>query len=147
MTVLAQASAGTAIAVVAAIPATYDATGFAALTFTTVGGVSDISDYGPKTTVNTFTSLTDRVTQKSTGAINYGSVTVQAAYLRSDAGQAILKAALGVNTGISCKVTHDDASVDYFTAIVSTNTRHPSGVDAFFMATIGLEINGPIIEV
>lgn len=142
----AQASAGTLLAVSASMPATFDAAGYAALTWTTVTDVSDLPEYGPSAEVITFNPLADRTTQKATGAIDYGSTVVQMAYLKADAGQNILQAAIGNNAGISCRVTFPDASVEYFTAIVSSYTRNVSGVNDFTLSSVGLEINRAIVE-
>lgn len=142
----AQPSAGTLLAVSSAMPATFDAAGYAALTWTSVTDVSDIPEYGASAEVIKFNPLADRVTQKGAGAIDYGSTVVQMAYLKADAGQNILQAAMGNNNGISCRITNTDDSVDYFTAIVSSYTRNPSGVNDFKMSSVGLEINRPIVE-
>ena len=142
----AQASAGTLLAVSASMPATFDAAGYAALSWTTVTDVSDIPEYGPKAEVITFNPLADRITQKATGAIDYGSTVLQMAYIKADAGQNILQANLGDNDGISCRLTFPDASVEYFTAIVSSYTVNPSGVNDFKMSSVGLEINRAIVE-
>ncbi len=46
MTTKAQTVAGTTIGISASLPATYDSTGFAALSYTTIGEVTDIGSLG-----------------------------------------------------------------------------------------------------
>jgi len=140
-------SAGTTVHVSASLPATYDAAGYNALSWTQVTDVSDIPEFGPSTSVNTFNPIDSRVTQKSTGSIDYGSVALGFAHVVGDAGQGILSTALGNNTGISVKVTRPDTKKDYFTGIVSSFTRNHSGVDSFFIGTAKIEINKPIVTV
>jgi len=143
----ALSAAGTTFAVSASLPATYDAAGYNALTWTPVTDVSDIPEFGPSTSVNTFNPIDNRVTQKSTGSIDYGSVAIGFAHVAADAGQGILAANMGNNTGISCRVTRPDGAKDYFTGIVSSFTRNHSGVDSFFVGTASIEINKPIVTV
>ncbi len=143
----ALSSAGTTLSVCASLPATYDAAGYNALAWTLVTDVSDIPEFGPSTTVNTFKPIDNRIIQKSTGGIDYGSAAFGFAHVVGDAGQGILNTAMGNNTGISFKVTRPDGKKDYFTGIVSSFTRNHSGVDSFFVGTSKVEINKPIVTV
>ena len=143
----ALSSAGTTLSACASLPATYDAAGYNALAWTQVTKVSDIPEFGPSTSVNTFNPIDDRVTQKSTGSIDYGSLAIGFAHIVGDAGQGILSTALGNNTGISFKVTRPDGAKDYFTGVVSSFTRNHSGVNSFFVGTSKVEINKPIVTV
>ncbi len=143
----ALSSAGTTLSVCASLPATYDAAGYNALAWTLVTDVSDIPEFGPSTSVNTFKPIDNRITQKSTGSIDYGSAAFGFAHVVGDAGQGILNTAMGNNTGISFKVTRPDGKKDYFTGIVSSFTRNHSGVDSFFVGTAKVEINKPIVTV
>lgn len=143
----ALSSAGTTLAVSASLPATYDAAGYNALSWTLVTDVTDIPEFGPSTSVNTFNPIDNRVTQKSTGSIDYGSVAFGFGHVVGDAGQGILSAAMGNNTGISFRVTRPNGAKDYFTGIVSSFTRNHSGVNSFFVGVAKAEINKPIVTV
>ena len=143
----ALSSAGSTLHVASALPATYDATGYAALTWVLVTDVSDIPEFGPSASVNEFKPIDTRIVQKAAGSINYGSVGFGFAHNTGDAGQGILGSNMGVNTGISFKVTRPDGGKDYFTGIVSSFTRNHSGVDSFFLGTAKVEINSPIVTV
>ena len=65
-----QSSAGTTFAISASLPATLDASGFAALTYTQVAHVNDLGEFGPDATLITYTSLGQRVQGKLKGSIN-----------------------------------------------------------------------------
>lgn len=139
--------AGTTVHASASLPATYDAAGYAALAWTQVTDVSDVPEFGPSASVNTFNPIDTRITQKSTGSIDYGSMGLGFAHVSGDAGQGILSTAFANNTGISIKITRPDTKKDYFTGIVSSFTRNHSGVNSFFVGTAKIEINKPIVTV
>lgn len=143
----ALSSAGTTLHVSASLPATYDAAGYNALSWTQVTDTENIPEFGPSASVNTFNPIDSRITQKSTGSIDYGSVPFGFAHVDGDAGQNILASAMGNNTGISFKVTRTNSKKDYFTGIVSSFTRNHSGVNNFFLGTAKVEINKPIVTV
>lgn len=68
-------SAGTKYAISAGLPATDDAAGYAALTYTTVKGVESIPAFGPQVAVNSFQPL-DGPQEKHKGPVNYGSLQI-----------------------------------------------------------------------
>ena len=55
-----QTSAGTVVSVSAGLPATFDAAGFAALTYTQVGKVDNAGNLGASIAPVTFTPIEDR---------------------------------------------------------------------------------------
>lgn len=111
-------SIGTTLAVSAAAPATYDATGYAALTFTAVGGVSSVGEFGASFEQVTHIDLDDGETQKDYGAKNAGDPAVVYRIIPSDAGQAILATAEDNLAKISVKVTRPNGLIQYAQAIV-----------------------------
>ena len=83
-------SAGTSLGVSASPPATQDAAGYSALTFTRVGGVESIAAFGPQTAVNSFQPLSGQQ-EKHKGPTSYGSLQIPLALDSADAGQALLR--------------------------------------------------------
>ena len=86
-------SIGTKFSVSATLPTTLDdddTTGYASLTGTLVGEVTEVPEYGGQAATVEHTPLATGITRKFHGAINYGSLTVPLALDRDDAGQAIL---------------------------------------------------------
>lgn len=102
----------------AAAPATYDAVGYAALTWTDVAEVSEIPEYGAEHSAVTFVPLKTGIVNKFHGELNYGSITMPMALDTADAGQILLKAALTSKDEISFRETRSDASVQYFSGKV-----------------------------
>lgn len=137
---------GATISAVASDPATFDATGYAALTFAKVGFVEDIPSYGPSHETVSFTPLETGIVQKFHGAVNYGSITVPMALDRSDAGQAVLTAALASKAAISFEIAFFDGSVEYIQGKVMSFTRGAS-VGSVVMAEAQIEFTSALVEV
>ena len=142
----AMTSAGTTISISAALPATYNDTGFAALTFTEVGEVSDLGEFGREYNVVKFNPLKDRRTVKRKGSFDDGTVQVQLAKAATDAGQVILKTATNSDASHSIKIVLQDGTIFYFTAQVSSSTVNVGNVDQITSSTFKLEIDNDIIE-
>lgn len=140
-------SAGTTLEVSAALPATYDSAGFVALTFTAVGEVTDMGEFGRAYNLVTHNPLDNRRTVKRKGSYNDGSLALQLARVPADGGQAILVTAVDSDASVSCKVTLQDGTVQYFTAQVMSYTTGVGNVDQITNAACTLEIDNDIIEV
>ena len=132
--------AGTIISVSAAAPATFDSTGYAALTWTTVGNVEDGGEHGREYAEVTFNPIDTRGTRKYKGSFNEGTKTLSVAYDSDDAGMIVLKAALASDNDYSFKVLYPNADIDYFQAKVLTVKKATGGVDTMRMASINLSI-------
>lgn len=143
----AMTSAGTTISLSATLPATYDATAFAALTFTEIGEVSDLGEFGREYNVVKFNPLKDRRTVKRKGSYDDGTVQVQLAKAVKDAGQIILNTALNSDNSHAVKIVLQDGSIFYFSAQISSGTTNVGGVDQITAGTYKLEIDNDIIEV
>src|SRR3546814_14154410 len=85
-------SAGSTIAVSASPPATYDDTGFEALTFTDIGEVTNLGEFGRAYNLVTHNPLATRKTVTRKGSFNDGTVAMQLARVPSDAGHELGKA-------------------------------------------------------
>lgn len=106
------------LSVSAAAPATYEATGYAALTWTDVEQGGEIPEYGPEHATVTFTPLKTGIVNKYHGELNYGSFTVPGALDADDAGQDILSAARVSKDEISFRETRSDGTIQYFSGKV-----------------------------
>lgn len=137
----ARTSAGTTLGISAGSPATFDATGFNALTHSTIGEVTDIAgDIGRTYNVVTHNPLATRATQKKKGSFNSGSAQVSLAIDRADAGQIIAQAALDSDATYSFKITEQNGAIVYFQGIVVGFPVNYGGVDAITTATLTIEI-------
>ena len=134
------------MSVSAATPATFDAAGYVALTFTDVGEASEIPEYGAAHAVNTFTPLKTGIDNKFHGALNYGSVTIPLGYDSADAGQIILLAALASKDAISFRETRSDGTIRYIMGKVFSFTRGQT-VGSVNMASCMIEFTTADVEV
>lgn len=140
-------SAGTDISICANAPATYDATGFAALTWTSIGEVTELGEFGRVYNIVKLNLLKDRRTVKRKGSYDDGTVAAQMARVPDDAGQAILVAAVNSDSSYSIKITLQDGTKFYFSAQISSYTTNIGNVDQITSATVNFEIDNNIIEV
>ena len=140
-------SAGTDISICANAPATYNATGFAALIWTSIGEVTELGEFGRVYNIVKLNLLKDRRTVKRKGSYDDGTVAAQMARVPDDAGQAILVAAVNSDSSYSIKVTLQDGTKFYFSAQISSYTTNVGNVDQITSATVNFEIDNNIIEV
>lgn len=143
----AMTSAGTTIEISAALPATYDKAGFATLSYTEIGEVSDLGEFGREYNIVKFNPLKDRRTVKRKGSYDDGTVQVQLAKAAKDAGQILLKSAVNSDASHSVKIVLQDGTIFYFTAQVSSSTVNVGNVDQITSSTFKLEIDNDIVEV
>jgi len=137
---------GTILAVSATAPASHTASGHAALTHTAVGEAGDIPEYGPESSVTTFTPLATGIVNKVHGDTNYGSMSLPVAWDPSDAGQDILRAAMTSKSEIHFEITYPTGDIDYFTAKVFS-LRRGASTGTGWMGSINIEITSTIIPV
>ena len=133
-------SAGTTLKMSAAQPATYDGTGYAALTYTTIGEVTNLGEIGREYNLVTHQPLASRGTIKKKGSFNEGQMTVNCALDSSDAGQTLLKTALASDNDYSFVMTLQNGDKRYFQAQVMSFKTNVGGVDDITAATIALEL-------
>ena len=140
-------SAGTKLFISASAPATYNKTGFEALTFTEIGEVSEMGEFGRQYNLVTFNTLGDRRTVKRKGSYNDGTIACQMARVPDDAGQTILTTAVNSDNSYSIKIKLQDGTVFYTSAQVMSYTTNIGNVDQITSATVDLEIDNDILEV
>ena len=140
-------SAGTKLYTTASAPATYNQAGFAALTWTEVGEIVNLGDFGRTYNVVNHINLGSRKTVKLKGSYNEGNLDLQLARAPGDAGQAKLVAASTSDTSYSFKVLLQDGTVMYFSGQVISYTTNVGASDQIVGASCVIEINNDIIEV
>jgi len=140
-------SAGTKLLISASAPATYNEIGFAALTWTEIGEVSEMGEFGRQYNLVTFNTLGDRRTVKRKGSYNDGTIACQMARVPDDVGQTILTSAVNSDASQSIKIVLQDGTIFYTSAQVMSYTTNIGNVDQITSATVNLEIDNDIIEV
>ena len=140
-------SAGAALAIVKAEPATYDISGFGALSFVEVGQIETLGEFGGSSQIIEFTGLTDVVVQKFKGSFNAGSVSVNLGRDITDAGQVVLQAGAipTVNTVHSFSFTETGGDIIYVTGIITSYTVNYSDANSVTKATVVLELDNQAI--
>ena len=141
-----QTTAGSTLSIGAA-PATLDATGFGAVSYTAVGEITDLGQfsYGTYTEVKV-TAIGNRQTRKLKGSFDNGTMSLKMNLDSGDAGQTAMKTALTSDADHSIKVVLQDGSIKYFTAKVMSFNITLGNVDAVTMADTNLGINSNIVE-
>lgn len=133
-------SAGTTIAVSAGTPATFDVAGYGALSFTAIGEVTDLGEFGREYALVTHNPVGNRGTVKKKGSFNEGSMAMTVGLDTDDAGQILLKAASASDADYSFRVTTQNGDVYYFQAQVMTFKVGVGSVDNITTAAITLEL-------
>ena len=93
-------TAGTKVSIstTSTAPATYDSTGYAALTYSEIGSIESISGFGDESTEVTFDELGDGRTKKLKGQRNSGNMELMMGLDDEDAGQGYVRTAEANNT-------------------------------------------------
>lgn len=147
-----RSSAGSAIKISAGIPATFNSTGYAALTMTAIGEVTDLGEFGRQYNLVTHNPLATRGTTKLKGSFNEGTISMQVGLDTDDAGQILAKSASLSDNDYSFEITTQNGDKYYFQAKVMSFMVSVGSVDQVTNATISLELtsggsNPGIIEV
>lgn len=108
---------GAVIAVSASTPATFDGSGFAALSYTTVGKIVAWGAVGDTSASIDVPLLSGRIVHIN-GALDGGSIAWTVAY-DTDSGQTILKNNSNGTTRLSFKITDPDGQVSYNWGLVA----------------------------
>lgn len=129
--------AGTQISVSAGVPATYDAAGFAALTYTAIGEISSApGNGGTKFEDVSYSVLGVRATKHLKGTSDQEEEELEVVVDRSDAGQQLLKAALQSDNQYAFKVVYNNGEIDYFQALVTGFAGQGGDSNTVRMATV-----------
>lgn len=144
-------SVGTVVSVANASPATYDAAGFAALSWSACGELAELPAFGAEAALATHTPLKTGIVAKRRGSLNYGSVALTMALSDDDLGQGVLQAAAeaaaGQDAQVAVKVALVNGEIQYFTAQVMSYRTNVGNADAITMAEVTLEIDNSIVKV
>lgn len=133
-------SAGSTIKITASQPATYDASGYNALSMTSIGEVTDLGEFGRAYALVTHNPLGTRSTVKKKGSYNEGTINMQVGLDTDDAGQILAKAASLSDNDYSFTITTQIGDKYYFQAQVMSFKPNVGSVDKITTATITLEL-------
>jgi hypothetical protein len=135
-----RSSAGTTIGLSSGAPATFNVAGYTALTFTTIGEVTDLGEFGREYNLITHNPIGSRGTVKLKGSFNEGSISMTVGLDTDDAGQILAKTASQSDSDYSFKITTQNGDDYYFQAKVMSFKVNVGSVDSVTTATIMLEL-------
>ena len=140
-------SAGSTLGIATGVPATYDAAGFGALTYVTVGEVTDLGQNGREYVAVNHSPVGSRRTVKLKGSYHSGAMQIKMARDTTNLGQIAMKAALLSDSDFSFKITLQDLTKVFFTGKVSVYKLAVGTVDQVTAQDATIEIISDIIEV
>lgn len=150
MTTIAQTVAGSTLRISASLPATYDSTGFSALSYTLIAEITDLgSGLGKKYDLVEHRPVNDRKKYKFKGGYDNGTLSIKMASSTanaSDAGQTLLKAAAASDASYSFKLTVQDGADYYFTAKTMSALTDYGTINNILMLNAELQIDSDIVE-
>ena len=135
-----QTTAGSTLAIAADAPATFDAAGFGALTFTTIGEITNFGEHGREYALVTHNPASTRGTQKYKGSFDSGAKDTSLAIDKDDAGQIIAEGAVLSDDDYSFVETWQDGAKEYFRGKVMSFKTQAGGVDDIRSGTIMVQI-------
>lgn len=133
-------SAGSTLALSAGVPATFNIAGYAALTFTPIGEITDFGEFGREYNLVTHNPVGSRGTQKFKGSFNEGTMDLELGLDTDDAGQILAKTAVDDDANYAFKLTLQNGDIYYFQAQVMSFKIGVAGVDDITSASISLEL-------
>ena len=135
-----QSAAGASIGISSSAPATFNEAGYGALTFTNIGEVTDLGEFGREYNLITHNPIDTRATKKLKGSYNEGQISMTVGLDTADAGQNLAKTASQSDADYYFKITMQNGVMYYFPAKVMSFKRSIGSVDNVVTATIALEI-------
>lgn len=119
------------------------------ITYTQIGEVENIGDYGDEVGDVTFAALADSRTRHLKGLADAGSVDLSIGLLDDDAGQIALQVAQKDRSRFDypIKVEYESGYVDYFAAKVMSSRKQVGGAEDVLKRAVSFGINSEIIEV
>ena len=133
-------TAGSTLKVCASAPATYNSAGYAALTWTAVGEVTDLGEFGREYALVTHNPINTRITQKFKGSYNEGKMSLKIGLDTDDAGQILMKAASTSDSPYFFEVATQNGDKYYFPAMVMSWKVGVGSVDSITAASCDLEL-------
>lgn len=131
-----------------------DQADYEADSYTSIGEVSDLGEFGDVAESIEFTSLADRRVRKFKGSFDAGEITCQCGADQTDAGQIALAAAFASDDDHNIRMQLNDEATTggtpttlYFSGKVMSMQRNVGSVNNVVMRTFTIAINSEITEV
>lgn len=137
--------AGTTIGISSSAPATYNTAGYDALTFTEIGEITNLGEFGQKFNVIKHNPIKSRGTVKKKGSYDNGTLPLKGGYDSDNAGQILLKASASSDNNHFLKVTFTNGDIVYMPILTTSFIVGAGGVDdlvSFSAEAEITEVNG-----
>lgn len=142
-------SVGSTLSLVSGEPATFDSTGYAALTYEEIGEVTEVPTFGGSAQVITHIPLKTGTVQKTAGSIDYGEMTVTMAGDWADQGQIDAKSGFD---GANARNVHSfeldtEFGKLYFTGLITGMQYTPGDANSNQMNSVTIALTSQPVEV
>ena len=134
----------TCISVSAGVPATNDATGYAALTFTQIGELNSVGDLVTKHATSTFINFCTNKSSVVKGVVEPIMMSIVVGNDRDDAGQTLMTTARQSVTGkYAFKLLESNGDIQYFRAFVLSEGTQFKSVNDVVLTPYDLGLVAP----
>lgn len=148
------AVAGCTLGISATLPATDTQTGYEALTFTTIGAITDLgSGLGKSYNTVSSTPINERRVQKQKGSYDVGDLTIVVNVKDDDAGQLLLQSAVDSDESLAFALEFNDNpdgtsnTFRYFKALVMGDPVSMGTIDNVVTYSITLAVTSDEVKV
>ena len=135
-----RSTAGSTLKVSATAPATFNQAGYEALTFTNIGEITNLGEFGREYTLITHNPIDTRATKKLKGSYNEGQLALELGLDNEDDGQAILYTASSSDNDYYFELTLQGGDVYFFPGKVMSFKVNAGNVDSITAASVTLEV-------
>jgi hypothetical protein len=136
-----QTTAGVTLGISAGLPASETFAAYSGLTYAELGEATNLGQFGQVYNLVTHSPIASRDIRKFKGTRNNGSMNVELAVARADAGQIVARAALDSDDNYAFELTYQDGTLEYFQGKVMSFTTNVGTADQIVAGTITIELD------
>lgn len=140
-------AAGTTFAISAGLPASHDAVGFAALTFTPIGELVDGGSAGKSFNKVPHSPLSEREVLDLKGSYTQGTRSIALGHDLADAGQVLMQTALDSDSPYSFSITFQNGEIHYSLGTIDSGTIDIGTIDSIVGTTASIAQRGDVVKV
>ena len=141
MTVATNAGNKFYVSTTATAPASYDAAGYAALTYAEVGEITDLGTLASEYAITEHNPIGDRNLQKLKGTRDNGSQDLTLGFDSVDAGQIVMQSALLSDSNYHFKILLKSGDIIYYSGLVTSFSYVFGAADDVVGAESSIAIN------
>lgn len=135
-----QSNAGATISICASLPASHNAAGFNALTWSVIAEITNLPEFGRVYELIRHKPVGTRATRKLKGSYDEGQLPLELASDTDDPGQILLKSASGSDNTYSFRIVMGNGDKYFFLGMVMSFVAGGGDVDTVFAAKSTVEL-------